>query len=90
VLEAGDAWHGATVHFVTNDLDAGPRVLQYRLAVRPGETAESLQQRVHAGEHLILPRAVDWFTTGRLKLEGGVVMLDGQPLSAPVIVEAES
>ena len=90
VLEAGDREHGATVHFVTNELDMGPRVIQYRLAVRRGDTPESLQQRVHAGEHIILPRAVDWLATGRLKLTAGRVMLDGAALSEPVVVEAET
>jgi phosphoribosylglycinamide formyltransferase-1 len=86
VLEAGDREHGATVHLVTQDLDMGPRVIQYRLAVRAGDTPESLQQRVHVGEHLILPRAVDWLAAGRLKLGTGGVMLDGAALSEPVVV----
>lgn len=87
VLEAGDRWHGATVHFVTAALDAGPAVIQYRLAVRAGDTAESLAQRVHVGEHIILPRAVAWFAAGRLRLAGGSVMLDGRVLDEPVAVD---
>jgi len=90
VLENGDATHGATVHFVTAKLDAGPRVIQYRIMVRPGEPIESLVARVHAGEHVILPRAVDWFVTGRLRLEGDAVMLDGNRLQQPVIVEGDA
>ncbi|HZF27673.1 MAG TPA: phosphoribosylglycinamide formyltransferase [Gammaproteobacteria bacterium] len=90
VLEAGDREHGATVHLVTNDLDMGPRVIQYRLAVRPDDTPESLQQRVHVGEHLILPRAVDWLATGRLKLGAGGIMLDSMALSEPITVEEEN
>jgi phosphoribosylglycinamide formyltransferase-1 len=89
VLEAGEREHGATVHFVTNDLDMGPRVIQYRLAVRSDDTPESLQRRVHAGEHVILPRAVDWLATGRLKLAAGRVMLDARSLSEPVVVGEE-
>jgi phosphoribosylglycinamide formyltransferase-1 len=87
VLEAGERWHGATVHFVTAELDAGPAIVQYRLAIRPGDTADSLAQRVHVGEHIILPRAVSWFAAGRLSLEGGSVMLDGRALQAPVSVD---
>ncbi len=87
VLEAGDRWHGATVHFVTVELDAGPAVLQYRLPVRSDDTVESLTARVHVGEHFILPRAVEWFVGGRLRLENGSVMLDGRRLSQPVIME---
>ncbi len=87
VLEAGERWHGATVHFVTVDLDAGPAVLQYRLPVRAQDTIESLTARVHVGEHFILPRAVEWFGGGRLRLENGSVMLDDRRLSQPVIME---
>ena len=89
VLEAGDRWHGATVHFVTADLDAGPAIIRYRLAVRPGDTADSLARRVHVGEHIILPRAVSWFAAGRLRLDGGSVMLDGKALPAPVSIDEE-
>ena len=88
-LEAGKRWHGATVHFVTAELDAGPAIIQYRLAVRAGDTPESLAARVHAGEHIILPRAVSWFAAGRLRLEGGSVMLDGRALQKPVSVDEE-
>jgi phosphoribosylglycinamide formyltransferase-1 len=89
VLEAGERWHGATVHFVTVDLDAGPAVLQYRLPVRADDTAESLAARVHVGEHFILPRAVEWFVGDRLRLENGSVMLDDRRLSQPVIMEED-
>jgi phosphoribosylglycinamide formyltransferase-1 len=89
VLENRDPVHGATVHFVTAALDAGPAVIQYRIAVRASDTIDSLVARVHAGEHVILPRAVDWFVTGRLRLVGEAVMLDGKPLEQPVIVEGE-
>jgi phosphoribosylglycinamide formyltransferase-1 len=89
-LQNADAVHGATVHFVTAELDAGPAVIQYRIAVRPGEPIESLVARVHAGEHVILPRAVDWFVTGRLRQEGDTVMLDGKRLRQPVIVEGDA
>jgi phosphoribosylglycinamide formyltransferase-1 len=87
VLEAHERWHGATVHFVTAELDAGPAILQYRLPVRANDTIESLTARVHVGEHLILPRAVQWFGAGRLRLENGSVMLDGARLPKPVIME---
>src|SRR5690606_34662253 len=89
-LEAGDREHGATVHFVTEELDAGPAVIQYRMPVHPRDSVETLVERVHRGEHVILPRATDWLVTGRLQLAGGEVMLDGERLVAPVVVEEES
>jgi phosphoribosylglycinamide formyltransferase 1 len=89
VLEAQEPWHGATVHFVTAELDAGPAIVQYRLRVRAGDTTESLARRVHVGEHLILPRAVSWFAAGRLRLAAGSVMLDGRALQGPVSVDEE-
>jgi phosphoribosylglycinamide formyltransferase-1 len=87
VLEGGDKWHGATVHFVTDELDGGPAIIQYRLPVGAGDTADSLAERVHKGEHVILPRAVSWFSAGRLRLTGASVMLDGRALPAPVFVD---
>jgi len=90
VLEAGDAYHGATVHFVTEKLDSGPSAIQYRIPVRPGDDEASLSARVHQGEYIILPRAVRWFADGRLRLDDEAVMLDGRRLQGPVIVEGES
>jgi phosphoribosylglycinamide formyltransferase 1 len=89
VLEAGDRWHGATVHFVTSELDAGPRIIQYRLPVRTEDSVESLAQRVHVGEHIILPRAVAWLSAGRLSLADRQVILDGHVLLEPVVVEED-
>ena len=88
-LEAGEVEHGATVHFVTNELDGGPPVIQYRVPVNEPETEETLSARVHTGEHIIFPRAVGWFAEGRLKLEGGRAMLDGKPLLEPVRIEGQ-
>ncbi|HKX98574.1 MAG TPA: phosphoribosylglycinamide formyltransferase [Steroidobacteraceae bacterium] len=89
VLEAGDAAHGCTVHFVVEELDAGPAVIQGRLAVRRGEDQASLSARVQRLEHIIYPRAVGWFAAGRLAWRDGAAFLDGAPLS-PVIVEEEA
>jgi phosphoribosylglycinamide formyltransferase-1 len=87
VLAAGDGEHGATVHFVTAELDGGPPVVQYRLPVRTSDTVETLSARVHRGEHIILPMAVRWFCERRLRVSEGIVMLDGQPLQRPIVVE---
>ncbi|WDY59230.1 phosphoribosylglycinamide formyltransferase [Pseudomonas sp. PSKL.D1] len=81
-LEAGDAEHGCSVHFVTEELDGGPLVVQAVVPVASGDTAESLAQRVHHQEHQIYPLAVRWFAEGRLRLGESGALLDGQPLPA--------
>jgi phosphoribosylglycinamide formyltransferase-1 len=87
VLEAGEKWHGCSVHFVVEELDAGPAVIQGRLAVRPGEDESALSARVQRLEHIIYPRAVGWFAAGRLAFRNGQALLDGKPLRAPVVEE---
>lgn len=87
VLEAGDAQHGASVHFATAELDGGPVVLQSRLTVRPNETESDLAARVLATEHVILPRVLGWMASGRLTWRDGRGRLDGEPLEAPVVEE---
>jgi phosphoribosylglycinamide formyltransferase-1 len=72
-LEAGVKAVGATVHFVTPDLDHGPIVVQGVVPVRPGDDERSLAARVLDTEHVIYPLAVRWFVEGRLRLEGGLV-----------------
>jgi phosphoribosylglycinamide formyltransferase-1 len=65
VLEAGETYHGATVHFVTEQLDDGEIVIQSRIEISPNDDAESLQQRVHIEEHVIFPRAIQWLSEQR-------------------------
>lgn len=86
-LDAGEEWHGTTVHFVIPELDAGPPIIQYRVRIHPDETETSLQSRVQQGEYLIYPRAVGWFGAGRLRLRDGEVWLDGLPLAEPVVID---
>lgn len=71
--------HGASVHFVTAELDGGPVIVQARVPVLPGDDADTLAARVLAEEHRILPRAIRWYAQGRLALENGRVLLDGKP-----------
>lgn len=67
-LANGDKEHGASVHFVTEELDGGPVILQARVPILPQDTETSLQQRVQTVEHKIYPQVVDWFIAGRLQL----------------------
>ena len=79
-LEAGCKIAGATVHFVTAELDHGPIVVQAAVPVLPDDDEQRLAERVLHCEHLIYPRAVRWFVEGRLAVEHGIVrQLDGQP-----------
>jgi phosphoribosylglycinamide formyltransferase-1 len=86
VLEAGERSHGCTVHFVVEELDAGPAIIQGRLAVGPGEDEQALAARVQRLEHIIYPRAVGWYAAGRLAWRDGAALLDGRE-AGPVVVE---
>jgi len=88
VVEAGESAHGCTVHFVVEELDAGPAVIQGRLIVRPGEDENALSARVQRLEHIIYPRAVGWFAAGRLECRDGAALLDGRA-AGPVVIEEE-
>lgn len=79
-LEAADAEHGCSVHFVTEELDGGPLVVQAVIPVESQDTAASLAQRVHLQEHKVYPLAVRWFAEGRLRLGDSAPLLDGKPL----------
>ncbi len=74
-LDAGVAEHGATVHFVTADLDHGPMVAQATVPVLSGDTEDSLAARVLVQEHTLYPRAVRLFVEGRLRIVNGDVLI---------------
>jgi phosphoribosylglycinamide formyltransferase-1 len=83
-LEARDAEHGATVHFVTEQLDGGPPVIQARTEVRRDDDEDTLAARVLDLEHRIYPLAVRWYCAGRLRCRDGRAWLDGAELTGPV------
>lgn len=86
-LAAQDREHGASVHFVTAELDGGPVIAQSAVAVLPDDTVASLSARVHAREHILYPMVIQWLTTGRLRWNEGCPTLDGRALDAPVRVQ---
>jgi phosphoribosylglycinamide formyltransferase-1 len=86
VLEAGRRESGATVHFVTPEMDGGPAILQARVPVLAGDDAAALAGRVLEQEHRIYPLAIRWFAEGRVWLDDGRVVLDGVPLDAPPVL----
>lgn len=79
-LDAGDAEAGVTVHFVTLELDGGPPIIQARVPILAGDTAQTLAARVIEREHIIYPLAAQWFISGRLQLTDEGVRLDGKPI----------
>ena len=76
-LANGDAEHGTSVHFVTEELDGGPVILQARVPVFDGDSEEDLQARIQVQEHQIYPLVAQWFVTGRLIMQEGAAWLDG-------------
>lgn len=87
VLDAGEAWHGSTVHFVTEELDGGPRIVQGRIAVDANENATALALRVQAVEHQIYPDAAAMIAQGRLEFRDKLAWLDGKKLLEPLTLD---
>lgn len=79
-LEAGDKEHGATVHFVSEDLDGGPNLIQAVIPVLDDDTESSLKTRVQQQERIIYPIAVKWFVEGRISMLKGDAYFDNEPL----------
>ncbi|HWU75780.1 MAG TPA: phosphoribosylglycinamide formyltransferase [Rhodanobacter sp.] len=83
-LEAGDTEHGASVHFVTAELDGGPLIAQARLTIEPGDDEQRLAQRLLPLEHRLLPAVLALLANRRLQWQSGTMQYDRQPLSAPL------
>lgn len=83
-LEAGDAEHGSSVHFVTPELDSGPVVLQATVPILPDDNEAQLEARVVEQELHIYPQAVRWFAEGRLRMVDGHACFDGAPIEQPL------
>lgn len=79
-LENGDTEHGTSVHFVTDELDGGPVILQARVPMLAGDSEEAITGRVQQQEHVIYPQVINWFIEGRLVMRDGKAWLDGKPL----------
>ncbi|MDA8562714.1 phosphoribosylglycinamide formyltransferase [Luminiphilus sp.] len=81
-LDNGDTHAGATVHYVTGELDGGPSVIQAKVPIESGDTKDRLAARILRVEHQIYPQAVNWHLSGRLALQNGVLYKDSVPLPA--------
>lgn len=84
-LDNKDSTHGASVHYVSHELDSGPIVIQAEIPVLDTDTAESLASRVLKEEHLIYPMVIGMHTAGRLTFKGDQLNLDEKPLTEPLI-----
>jgi phosphoribosylglycinamide formyltransferase-1 len=89
-LAAGDSLHGASVHYVTDELDGGPVIMQGRLRIRSGDTPATVSARVHALEHIIYPHVCSLIAAGRIECRLGTVFFDGAPLAVPLIEESDA
>ncbi|MFT2091171.1 phosphoribosylglycinamide formyltransferase [Paraglaciecola sp. 2405UD69-4] len=79
-IDAGDVEHGASVHFVTAELDGGPVVLQSKVPIFASQNADELAQRVQQQERQMYPLVISWFCADRLKMLNNHAELDGQIL----------
>ena len=80
-IEAGEAFGGVTVHFVTAQLDDGPNIIQAKVAIDANENEESLAKKVLIKEHIIYPMAIEWFLDNRLKMNQNQTILDEKVLN---------
>ncbi|WP_373020298.1 phosphoribosylglycinamide formyltransferase [Thiomicrorhabdus sp.] len=87
-IDAGDAQHGLSVHFVTPELDGGPVILQSAVDIVPEDDAESLREKIHRQEHIAYPLVVQWFAEGKLKYENGQAWYNHSPLLQPLQLES--
>lgn len=87
-LAAGDSEHGASVHFVVPELDAGAVVAQVKMVVHASDTAETLATRLIAREHTLLVAVLALATAGRLAERQDVVYCDDQPLLKPLLLDS--
>ena len=88
-LESSRQLHGASVHFVSNELDSGPVVLQAEVPVMADDTETTLAARVLQQEHIIYPMAIAWYIDGRLEIDGRNVLLDNKILHRPALWKSE-
>jgi len=87
-LKAGDLQHGASVHFVSAELDGGPVIAQARIDIHPGDTEDALAARLLSQEHRLLVACVDAIARGTVRERDGAVLFNGAPLSMPLRLNA--
>ncbi len=89
-IEAGEKVHGASVHFVTEELDGGPLIIQAQVPVLKGDDPDTLAARVLTKEHIIYPTAIRMFAEGSIRMDGDGVYHNDELLQSPIILETET
>ncbi|EKN4687928.1 phosphoribosylglycinamide formyltransferase [Yersinia ruckeri] len=79
-IDNGDSEHGTSVHFVTEELDGGPVILQAKVPIFAEDSEDEVILRVQVQEHSIYPLVVSWFSEGRLEMRDNAAWLDGNKL----------
>jgi phosphoribosylglycinamide formyltransferase-1 len=87
-IDQGLKEHGASVHFVTEELDGGPVIVQVKVPVLPDDDAAQLAARVLKQEHRLYAQAIHWLAQGRVRLDGELLLFDQQPLQQPLQINA--
>jgi len=88
-IDKGIREHGASIHFVTEELDGGPVIVQVRVPVLPDDDADRLAARVLKQEHRLYAQAIRWLAEGRVSLDGEQLLFDQQPLRQPLQIDAD-
>ena len=88
-IEAGDTKHGASIHFVTGELDGGPVISQVEIPIRPDDDPERLAARLSPMEHRLVVATVEFFAGRRVECEGGAVLADGKHLDEPLLLQPD-
>ncbi len=85
VLDSQDPYHGATIHFVSNELDGGAIILQGKFEVDKNKTEEELKNITHQVEYKIFPKVITWFANDLIKLEFDKVFFKGKEVESPIV-----
>jgi len=88
-IEAGEALHGASVHFVTEELDGGPIIIQAQVPVLDDDDPDTLAARVLVQEHILYPTAIRMFADSSLRMDGNGINHQGKPLTSPILLNPE-
>ncbi|TNF98395.1 MAG: phosphoribosylglycinamide formyltransferase [Gammaproteobacteria bacterium] len=86
-IDAGETRHGASVHFVTPELDGGPIIMQSEVPVLANDTKDILAARVLKREHILYPTVIGLIAAGKVAMNNGKILLDSRPIEEPLQLE---